>query len=88
MSRNTTQEPMVFLSAGAAVLQERAAASYIGMSRAFLRAARNGRGTPGPVYLQIGRAIRYRISDLDQWLGQRVVSQPKRPVTKRLRKAR
>jgi predicted DNA-binding transcriptional regulator AlpA len=51
------------------VLSETEAAEYIGMSRAYLRAARTReRGTPGPPYLRVGRAIRYLVADLDVWL--------------------
>lgn len=55
-----------------AVLTEKDAAKYIGMSVAFLRADRmNGplpNRTPGPPFLKIGRSIRYRVTDLDDWL--------------------
>jgi hypothetical protein len=44
---------------------EREAAAHIGMSVAFLRAARLGRGTPGPPFVRIGRAVRYAAADLD-----------------------
>jgi hypothetical protein len=51
------------------VLTESDAAKYIGLSCAFLRAARAGRGTPGPTYLRVGRSVRYLIDDLDAWLS-------------------
>ena len=55
-------------------LSEIDAAQYISMSRSFLRQGRmNGDRagrTPTPPYLKIGRAVRYRIFDLDQWLEQ------------------
>jgi predicted DNA-binding transcriptional regulator AlpA len=54
------------------MLDDRAAAEYIGMSVAYLRMDRLrgtvGGRTPGPTYYRIGRAIRYRRSDLDAWL--------------------
>lgn len=60
-----------------AVLTERDTATYIGMSVAFLRADRmNGHlpnRTPGPPFLKIGRAIRYRVADLDEWMQERLV---------------
>ncbi|MDK2849084.1 MAG: hypothetical protein PWP34_2437 [Desulfuromonadales bacterium] len=60
-----------------AALQEKDAAEYIGMSVHFLRADRlNGHlpnRTPGPPFLKIGRAIRYRVADLDEWLQERLV---------------
>ncbi|OGT41294.1 MAG: hypothetical protein A3F13_09860 [Gammaproteobacteria bacterium RIFCSPHIGHO2_12_FULL_40_19] len=54
------------------VLTETEAAKYIGMSRAFLSADRQngyreGR-TKGPVFMKLGRAIRYHRKDLDGWL--------------------
>jgi hypothetical protein len=51
-------------------LHERDAATYIGMSVGFLRAARltRRRGAAGPPYLRIGRSVRYRVTDLDAWL--------------------
>jgi hypothetical protein len=55
------------------LLDEVAAAAHIGMTVSFLRAARCrgvlGHGTPPPPYLQIGRAIRYDVADLDAWLS-------------------
>ena len=55
----------------AATIPEPAAARYVAMSRAYLRQARaQGRG---PAYLQIGRAVRYRIEDLDAFLNARRV---------------
>jgi hypothetical protein len=50
-------------------IKEADAAQYIGLSQAFLRAARAGRGTPGPAYVRAGRAVRYLIVDLDFWLA-------------------
>lgn len=60
------------------VLTEKEAANYIRMSQSFLRQDRmNGYRecrTRGPEFLKIGRAIRYRKTDLDTWiLHNRVV---------------
>lgn len=57
----------------APTVHEPDAARYIGLSRAFLRQGRaHGRG---PAYIKCGRAIRYRIADLDAWLeAHRVVT--------------
>jgi hypothetical protein len=52
------------------VVNERDAAPYIGMSVPFLRAARLGR-TEGPAFIRIGRAIRYRVQDLDAFIAAR-----------------
>jgi predicted DNA-binding transcriptional regulator AlpA len=56
------------------ILTEKEAAIYIGMSRSFLsqdrmNGYREGR-TPGPIFLKLGHAIRYRKEDLDAWLMQ------------------
>lgn len=56
------------------LLSEQQTASYIGMSRSFLRKSRMdgdlpGR-TPGPPYIRFGRAIRYDIADLDAWIEE------------------
>ncbi len=54
------------------ILTEDEAAKYIGMSKSFLNADRsNGprkKRTKGPVFLKLGRSIRYRKVDLDEWL--------------------
>ena len=60
----------------ARILHEREAAAYIGMSVAFLRAGRLGRGTPGPPFVRIGRSVRYALADLDAWLATKRVSSP------------
>lgn len=53
---------------------EKETASYIGMSRGFLRQDRmhgtRTNRTPGPHYIKIGRSIRYLQTDLDQWILQ------------------
>jgi hypothetical protein len=51
----------------AVTLRERDAAKYIGLSPGFLRASRRGR-CKGPAYVLAGRAVLYRIADLDEWL--------------------
>ena len=56
------------------VLTDPEAAQYIGMSISFLRqsrmdGARHNR-TQGPIYLKIGRAVRYVREDLDAWLDE------------------
>lgn len=56
------------------VVDEKEAARYIGMSVAFLRQSRcdgNLKGrTQAPPYLKLGRAVRYKISDLDKFLEE------------------
>jgi len=59
-----------------AVITEKEAAQYIGMSVPYLRASRcNGTRdghTTAPPYVKIGggRSIRYMIGDLDNWLHE------------------
>ena len=59
------------------LVDERAAAERLGVSVAFLRADRSrchvGGRTPGPPWYRVGRAIRYSVSDLEQWLATRRV---------------
>lgn len=52
-------------------LPEPAAARYIGMSVGYMRHER--RCGSGPSYLRLGRAVRYRITDLEAWLEARLV---------------
>ena len=51
------------------VLNEIEAAKFLKLSRSFLRQARM-KGT-GPIFCKAGRAIRYRLSDLELWLESR-----------------
>ena len=46
-------------------------AKYIGFSVWWLKQAR--RTGRGPAYVRVGRAIRYRVADLDTWLAHHVV---------------
>lgn len=59
------------------LLDEVAAAAHIGMSVAFLRAARSrgvlGNRTPPPPHYLIGRAVRYDLAELDTWIAARRV---------------
>jgi predicted DNA-binding transcriptional regulator AlpA len=54
------------------VLTEIETAQYIGMSRSFLRQSRmegnRENRTSAPQFIKIGRAVRYLIEDLDNWL--------------------
>jgi len=58
-------------------LTEKETAEYIGMSCSFLRKDRvdglRKNRTPGPVYIKIGRSVRYLKSDLDGWLNEHKV---------------
>jgi len=48
-------------------VDEREAATAIGFSASWLRQQRM-RGT-GPAYIRVGRAVRYAVADLDQFLA-------------------
>jgi predicted DNA-binding transcriptional regulator AlpA len=49
----------------------KAAAARIGLAAGTLRNMRIRR--EGPAHAKIGRAVRYRVSDLDAWLAARIV---------------
>lgn len=59
------------------LLDEFAAAEFIGMSVSFLRAARSrgvlGNRTPPPPHLLLGRTVKYDVADLKAWLSDRRV---------------
>ena len=56
------------------LLTDRQAAQYLQMSESWLRQVRmegNRRGRKvGPPFVRIGRAIRYRLEDLDIWIEE------------------
>jgi predicted DNA-binding transcriptional regulator AlpA len=52
------------------LLPEREAARCIGMSVGWVRAGRGYKHPKAPPYLKIGRAVRYRIEDLDEWIDR------------------
>lgn len=55
-------------------ITEPEAAEYLGVSTGYLSASRlNPPRTDGPPFVRLGRAIRYRPADLDQWLDSRRV---------------
>jgi predicted DNA-binding transcriptional regulator AlpA len=53
-------------------LDTAAAADFVGLSKSTLEKLRCF-GT-GPKYLKLNRAVRYRVSDLEAWLSERIVS--------------
>jgi hypothetical protein len=55
-----------------AILNEKETAQYLRLSVSFLRASRlTSPRTSGPPWVQMGRAVRYRLVDLDAWLESR-----------------
>ncbi|TCJ37359.1 AlpA family transcriptional regulator [Parafrankia sp. BMG5.11] len=54
------------------VLNTAGAAEHTGLAVPTLEKLRCSGG--GPVYLKLGRAVRYRASDLDEWLARRTIS--------------
>jgi len=60
------------------LLSEAEAAEYLNVSRPYLRLSRmNGfvgsGNVPAPPYVKMGRAVRYRKADLDQWIESNLV---------------
>lgn len=53
-------------------LNTQGAAAYLGLSESTLEKARVYGN--GPRYVKLGRAVRYRITDLEDWLSSRTVS--------------
>lgn len=51
------------------MLDTKKAANYLGLSVATLEAWRTRGG--GPVFLKLGKAVRYRIADLESFLNAR-----------------
>lgn len=53
-------------------LNDKEASAYIGMSKSWLRHGRiegnRSERIPKPVFIKIGRSVRYLIEDLDHWL--------------------
>ena len=57
-------------------LKPREAAEYLRSSTSTLAKARMKK--QGPVYVRIGRAVRYRQSDLDAWMSASVARRPEK----------
>ena len=55
------------------------AARYLKLSRQFLEAARYRADGSGPAYIKLQRAVRYRRSALDAWMGAHDHS-PEKPL--------
>ena len=58
------------------LLNEKEAAKYLNVSLSFLR-LRRSKGTPpgcrpGIRYAKLGKAVRYRLEDLDAWLQDNI----------------
>jgi excisionase family DNA binding protein len=58
-------------------LKPREAAEYLRSSTSTLAKARMNKR--GPTYVRIGRAVRYRQSDLDAWMSASVAQQAEQP---------
>lgn len=57
-----------------AILTEREAAEYLRLSPSYLAASRLAKPrTVGPPYLRVGKAVRYHVADLDQFIASRRV---------------
>lgn len=55
---------------GASLLNTEQAAMRLNLAKATLEAMRVRGG--GPLFVRLGRAVRYRAEDLDAWIGARV----------------
>ncbi len=55
------------------LLNEQQAADFLGVSPGTLSVWRSTKRYPLP-YLKVGRLVKYRRSDLEQWLASRTVS--------------
>jgi excisionase family DNA binding protein len=60
-----------------AYLKPREAAEYLRSSTSTLAKARMYKR--GPLFVRIGRAVRYRQSDLDAWMSASVAQQTEKP---------
>ncbi|MDB5693086.1 MAG: transcriptional regulator [Alphaproteobacteria bacterium] len=56
----------------------RGAAEYTGLAVSTLQKLRIFGG--GPRYLKLGRAVRYRLEDLEGWLADRTVASTSQPL--------
>ena len=54
------------------VIDEKDAARYICMSESWMRISRCKGHPDTPPFIKIGRSVRYRTSDLDNWLESRL----------------
>jgi len=72
----TTVTPTIF--------NEKVAAAYLGMSVGYLRQSRmkaNQLGYEGgPPFIKIGRSVRYRLEDLEEYLQSRRVAYSKQHI--------
>lgn len=57
---------------GTNLLNETQAAEYLGLSVRTLQAWRVRGG--GPVFVKLGRAVRYRPDDLNAWINERMAA--------------
>ncbi len=55
---------------GTSLLNTDQAAMYLNLAKATLESMRVRGG--GPLFIRLGRAVRYRPEDLDAWIGARV----------------
>lgn len=66
---------MTTLSNGASYFDTRHAAAYLGMSESWLRQRRMtghlGGQRDAPPFVRLGRSVRYKKADLEQWLADR-----------------
>jgi excisionase family DNA binding protein len=67
-------------------LTEADAARYVNLSRSTLKASRLARPRcDGLPFVRLGRAVRYRVADLNAWLDARCVCPPEPERTSKAR---
>jgi predicted DNA-binding transcriptional regulator AlpA len=66
---NYTPTPAPQQARTSSLLSDRQAAEWLGLSRAWFQRKRVS--GDGPPYVKVGSAVRYRLSDLEKWFGER-----------------
>lgn len=68
------------------LLKTREAATHIGLAVTTLEKMRVYGG--GPKYLKLGRAVRYRIDHLEEWLDERLTASTSETVAEKVQRTR
>ncbi|MBT7942619.1 MAG: helix-turn-helix domain-containing protein [Alphaproteobacteria bacterium] len=71
MSEEEQTEPKKELGVSREYFHTDQAAEYLGMSRQFLEIARHRGDGSGPPFIKLTRAVRYKKSELDDWMAAR-----------------
>ena len=68
----TLTNEIPYKAANSPAVNTAGAAHYLSLAESTLEKARVSGS--GPRYLKLGRAVRYRLSDLDAWMAERAVN--------------